>query len=132
MNTIRVLQKLLPAFRFGIDYAVFNAGKENEVVQYYNQAITPPTDGEKASAWADIQTGDGVKVWTPLEFIAKLTDAEKIAIFSSSDPQVLLFRTMAVAAQEIRTDDPRTSQGLNYLVSVNLLTAERKAAILAV
>lgn len=70
-------------------------------------------------------------VLTPLAFIEKLTDSEKVGIFTSTNPGVVVFRSMAIAAREIRSDDPRTIDGLGYLVSVGLLTESRVAALLS-
>jgi hypothetical protein len=38
---------------------------------------------------------------------------------------------LAQAAQEVVSDDPMTVSGLNYLVSVGLLTEQRKQEILS-
>lgn len=71
-----------------------------------------------------------VVVLTPLAVISRLTDAEKLALFTSTDPQVCIWRGMATAAQEIRTDDPRTAAGFGLLVSKGILTSDRPAQIL--
>jgi hypothetical protein len=72
-----------------------------------------------------------VFIQTPLEFIERLTDAEKVGIFTSSDAGVVVFRSMAMAAQEIRSDDERTLDGLGYLVALGVLTSERAAALIS-
>lgn len=70
-------------------------------------------------------------VVSPLEMIQRLTDAEKVAIFTSEDPGVIVFRNMAIAAREIRSDDARTLDGLAYLVAIGILSASRPAQLLA-
>ena len=66
-----------------------------------------------------------------LTFMGLFTDAEKLAIIGSADPEVKLFLAMAEGTKAISLTDPRMKQGLDYLVSVNLLTADREAAILS-
>lgn len=70
--------------------------------------------------------------WTAYQFLLRFTEAELTAIRAASvnDPVTWRFLTLATAAQEINSDDPTTIGGMDYLVSQNLLTAERKAEIL--
>jgi hypothetical protein len=78
------------------------------------QAVTPPPAS-----------------FTPLEFLALFTDAEKAAIVSSTDPNVRLFLLMTSGARQITMNDTQTIAGINYLVSQGLLTSDRGTAILA-
>lgn len=71
-----------------------------------------------------------VGVWTTLTFVERFTDPEKVAIFTSVDPQVIVARSLGLAAQEIRTDDPRTQALMTLLVAKGLVTESRKTAIL--
>lgn len=73
------------------------------------------------------------RVWTAYQFLLRFTEAELTAIRAASvnDPVTWRFLTLATAAQEINSDDPTTVGGMDYLVSQNLLTAQRKAEILA-
>ena len=66
-----------------------------------------------------------------LEFIALFTQAEQAAIVASTDVQVRLFLLMAAAASEVILSDPKTEAGVNYLVSLGLLTSQRAAQILS-
>lgn len=70
--------------------------------------------------------------WTAYQFLLRFTEAELTAIRAASvnDPVTWRFLTLATAAQEINSDDPNTIAGMDYLVSQNLLTPERKAEIL--
>lgn len=70
-------------------------------------------------------------ILTPLTVISRLTPEEQVAIFTSADPEICVWRNMACAAQEIRTDDPRTALGFALLVSKGILTADRPAALMA-
>jgi hypothetical protein len=72
-----------------------------------------------------------VVILTPLTVIARLSAIEQAAIFTSVDPEVCVWRAMAIAAQEIRTDDARTAAGFALLVSKGLLAAGRPAELLA-
>ena len=72
------------------------------------------------------------KVFTAYEFLLRFTPQER-AVFraaANTDPLVADFQQLAQAAQEIVSDDPLTIMGLNYLVSVGLLTEHRKNEIL--
>lgn len=72
------------------------------------------------------------KVWTAYQFLQRFTDAELVAIRarSQTDAATWKFLTLATAAQEVVSDDPVTVAGMDYLVSVGILTAARKAEIL--
>lgn len=74
-----------------------------------------------------------VKTWTPLEFLSRFTDAEmeNIESLRVTDAGVRTFYRMASFAQEIVSNDPRTTQGLDYLVFVGVLTEQRKEQILS-
>ena len=71
-------------------------------------------------------------VWTAYQFLLRFTEAELTGIRAASinDPVTWRFLTLATAAQEINSNDPTTVAGMDYLVSQNLLTPERKAEIL--
>jgi hypothetical protein len=73
------------------------------------------------------------KVWTSYEFLNRFTPTERAAIRtgSMSDPVLADFLMMSQAAQEVVSDDPITIGGLDYLVSIGILTAQRKAEILS-
>lgn len=70
--------------------------------------------------------------WTAYQFLLRFTEAELTGIRAASinDPVTWRFLTLATAAQEINSNDPTTVAGMDYLVSQNLLTAQRKAEIL--
>lgn len=72
-----------------------------------------------------------VVVLTPLTIISRLTPAEQVAIFTSSDPEVIVWRVQALAALDIRSDDPRTADGFDLLVSKGLLAPSRPAELMA-
>ncbi len=69
--------------------------------------------------------------FTFLQFLGLFTSSEQAAIVQSTDVQVRLFLLMAAGAAFVSLVDQRTSQGLAYLVSINLITQVREAAILA-
>jgi len=73
-----------------------------------------------------------VHVWTAYQFLGRFTDAELLAVRSRSqtDAATWRFLTFATAAQEVVSSDPMTVAGMDYLVSVGILTASRKAEIL--
>ena len=67
---------------------------------------------------------------SPYEFLQRFTQAERIAIESSTDVYVKDFSTFLKAAHEVDFDDSNTLAGMAYLVSLGLLTEERKNKIL--
>lgn len=71
--------------------------------------------------------------WTAYEFLNRFTDAELMAVRAKSQTDAVTwkFLTFATAAQEVVSNDPVTIAGMDYLVSVGILTASRKAEILA-
>lgn len=73
------------------------------------------------------------KVWTSFEFLSRFTPSERGAIRtgSISDPALADFLMMSQAAQEIVSDDPMTAAGMDYLVSLGILTPARRAEILS-
>ena len=72
------------------------------------------------------------KVWTAYEFLNRFTYVERAAYrqAAKTDDLVADFMSLAQAAQEIISDDLTTIQGMNYLVSVGLLTQQRRDEIL--
>ena len=70
---------------------------------------------------------------TSLEFLDLFTEAEQLAIATAAmqSAQVKLWYDRTIAAMFITLADPRTEAGLNALVTAGLLTAERKAEIVA-
>lgn len=72
-------------------------------------------------------------VWTAYQFLNRFTDSELLAVRSRSqtDAATWRFLTFATAAQEINSDDPVTVAGMDYLVSIGILTPARRAEILS-
>jgi hypothetical protein len=81
------------------------------------------------------KTPDELRVtWTAYEFINRFTPAERAGYRTAakSDDLVADFVDMAQAAQEVISDDPLTIQGMDYLVSIGVLTQQRRDEILSV
>jgi hypothetical protein len=70
--------------------------------------------------------------WTAYQFLLRFTAEERSAFRASAltDANVADFQQLAQAAQEVVSDDQMTVAGMNYLVSVGLLTEQRKQEIL--
>ncbi len=77
-------------------------------------------------------TAVGVQL-TQSEFIELMTTAEYAGICAAAitNPQVFTWLITALSKTYIDLSDPLTAAGLDFLVSVNLLTAARVTAILA-
>lgn len=71
--------------------------------------------------------------FTSLEFLNLFTEAEQIAVATAAmqSPTVKLWYDKMLAASYITLDDPRTEAGLDGLVSATLISAPRKAEIVA-
>lgn len=98
-------------------------------------------DGEPCAPGATYEPGSiprfvlppVVHVWTAYQFLNRFTDSELLAVRSRSqtDAATWKFVTFATAAQEINSDDPVTVAGMDYLVSIGILTPARRAEILS-
>lgn len=66
-----------------------------------------------------------------LQFMALFTSAEQAALVNSTDTQVKLFVMMATGSGGIQLSNPEVAAGVNYCVSINLLTAPRGTQILS-
>lgn len=75
-----------------------------------------------------------VKVWTSYEFLNRLTASERADIRQRAltDPNVADFLMLATAAQEVRSDDPVTIIGMDYMVLIGVFTQSRRDEILGV
>jgi hypothetical protein len=71
--------------------------------------------------------------WTSYEFLKRFTVQERAAIRVKSfqDDQLADFMQFCTAAQIVIAEDPTTVAGMDYLVSLNLLTPARRAEILS-
>jgi hypothetical protein len=90
----------------------------------------PPTLEELQTAWAALQAR---KIWhTVADFWAEFSDAEKLAIASSTIPGIrLLHEELRMWRGEVWSDDPKVQAGLTGLVAVKILTESRKSQIFA-
>jgi len=70
--------------------------------------------------------------WLTYEFLQRFTDAELDGCLVAAQTNAIVrrFITFAEAAHEIIADDPETVAGMDYLVSLGLLTSARKTEIL--
>ena len=70
---------------------------------------------------------------TPLEFLARFTAAEQLAIVTEGQtvPALMLWVLQAMGASYIDLTDPITIAGVNNLVTIGLITSDRVSAILA-
>lgn len=71
------------------------------------------------------------KVLSRLEFLARFSTAERIAIRASTNSIVIDFMDMLDKANYIDTSRTDTQMGVNYLSSIGLILANRVATILA-
>lgn len=83
--------------------------------------------------WNYIPNPNLPKRYTAYQFLQRFTAQERASFRAAAinDPNVADFQQLASAAQEILTNDPTTLAGMNYLVSVGLLTQQRMNEILS-
>lgn len=91
---------------------LFPAATEHDV-----EVIASPDGTERIGAWRMQAPAPGtgelravvvpapVKVWTTVDFIQRLTEAERAAIFGSADATVKAFVTMTADAGELHSDN---------------------------
>jgi len=73
-----------------------------------------------------------VYTWTSYEFLNRFTPQERRVIWNraKSNDDIADFLMLAQAANEVISDDPNTIAGLNMLVSLNIISNQRKNDIL--
>jgi hypothetical protein len=120
------LTVLFPDFDALRDAEVRDDGAGPHLAAWHRPEPQPTAEELRAVVLPEI-----VRTWAPLDFFERLADAEKAAVVSSDDTQVRIIRLMFGAATLLHSDDPRFLAGLNHLVSLGILTAERKVALLA-
>lgn len=83
-------------------------------------------------AWQVVPAAVPEPVWSSLDFPLRFTADERMAFIEAAKTDLVVadFRHLCAAAGTVRADNPITQQGLGYLVSQNLLTAERAAEVL--
>ena len=95
----------------------------------YDQASA--LDTIEGMAPADYVAPTPVKTTMPfLDFMALFTPLEQAAIVNSTDTQVRLFTLQASGVQTIDLKDKRVIDGVNYCVSIGILTSSNAAQIL--
>ena len=91
-----------------------------------------PTDAVLAAAIANPPAAPApVVILTPLTILGRLTPTEEAALATSTDLAVAVVRNRLIAASEVRSDDPRTTEGKAILVAKGIVTAERAVEIFA-
>jgi hypothetical protein len=72
------------------------------------------------------------KVWpTVTQFWDEFSDAEQYGIEVSTDPEIIVLRAkLKLWLSDVWSDDPRIVYALSKLVTIGILTEERRAAIL--
>ena len=109
------------------DNAFIPADPANADWQQYQQWLAEGNTPEPA----DPPQPAPPKQFTSLEFLDLFTEDEQLSLAGAAmqNPMVKLWYDRLLAASFITLDDPRTEAGLDVMVSIGLLTAERKAAI---
>ena len=103
----------------------------------FDDGLPPPTQEELDATREDAQAEwdrqqNPPKSWPDVEaFISEFTVDEMSQIGLSTDPTIAALRFLLSGwRSQVLSDDPRVVQGLTALVSLYILTEERKARIL--
>lgn len=96
-----------------------------------------PVAGDKFDANANPRFIASLKAkrhpkWTAFEFLLRFTEAERASFRdeAATDPKVADFMLLCSAASQVEADHPMTVAGMDYLVSIGLLTQARANEIL--
>jgi len=107
----------------GLYLVPLNEGEECLVGQGYDANGSPRFSGTPTPV---------EKIYTAYQFLLRFTAEERAAgrAAAVNDPIIADFQELAVAAHEISNTNPGTISGMNYLVSVGIITEQRKQEIL--
>jgi hypothetical protein len=95
-------------------------------------ALSPTTQWSASSKTVVTVTAPVNPNWIPTyQFILLFTPAEHAAIQASTDQRVTQFLMAITTAQQINLNDPVVQNGINYLVSISLLTQANATLILS-
>ena len=102
-----------------------NDGEKCQIGQTYSASDSPRFSGSPLKFPMS---------WTAYKFLLRFTESELEIIRGRAftDATVWRFLTLAEAAHEIKSDDPMTIAGMDYLVSASILTQARRDEILDV
>ena len=67
---------------------------------------------------------------TRLEFMSRFTPAERIAVWTSTDPVTSDIAKLIEVAEFVDPSDPQTVQAINYLAQTGVLAQNRAAEVL--
>jgi hypothetical protein len=121
-----LLSELIAA---GVNGLPFSWGRDGTI---YDQGLTP---AQLTAVQAVFAAHNPTKTLPPVisseAFIGLFSALEQAALLGSTDANIRLWVTKAMAAGAVNLGDPLVKQGLDYAVSVSLLTAGRETTILA-
>lgn len=95
----------------------------------WNEPTDPPTLTELEAAWQEFVS---IKIWPNVQqFMGVFTMQEKAAIALSTDPTIAALRLeLTTWLSEVHADDARVLAGLDRLVELEIITAQRKSELL--
>ena len=131
MDLALVIDKLAP----GADYR--RADDLATLTETWVDARPVPSEAAINEAWAEIEAAqaliDARKIWpTVADFYAEFTPTEKYLIQSSTIPAIVVARgDLAMWRGDVWSDNADVLAGLDAMVKAKILTAARRAEILA-
>ena len=131
MDLALVIDKLAP----GADYR--RADDLATLTETWVDARPVPSAAAINEAWAEIEAAqaliDARKIWpTVADFYAEFTPTEKYLIQSSTIPAIVVARgDLAMWRGDVWSDNADVLAGLDAMVKAKILTAARRAEILA-
>ncbi len=107
----------------------------DDYVAQEGEVLLPFPDGFDLDSWEYAESALRKKPvrLTRLDYMRRFTLAEEagIRVAARTDPMIEVILGRLSAAEYVDVTDPETMAGVDYLVSQGLLTAERKAEVLA-
>jgi len=105
---------------------------EEEFASWVEQQIANGWQPQAPEKTPEELAAEARKIWSSsADFWAAFTDSEKLAILASTIAGIILLREeLRLWTGEVWSDDARVQAGLTGLVAVEILTNDRKAAIL--
>ncbi len=124
MDIPRALQHLRPGSQWTLN------GDSYDGLQWFGPG-QPPTLAELEQAWAEIQS---VKIWPTIQqFMECFTMSEKAAIGLSTDPTIAALRIDASTwLTPVHSNDSRVVMGLDKMVELGIISADRKTEIITI
>ncbi len=101
------------------------------LILYFNQELTTPQQTVVQNIVDSCPLLFSNRKLTKLEFRNKFTFSERVLLDNSTIPEVVVLRNDLLVSEFVDLDYPGLVSGMDLLVSLSILTSQRKSEILA-